>query len=128
MVIAPAPPEAFVLALASGMWNPDEPELAAARMTPVLGWTPTETQAWIDAHWHTIEDILGDGVRNEFHDAAELCSRADIADFARRFDAVNADLIGLAAHHADTEEATYALIAKHDIPQSIAPWLFQHAK
>jgi hypothetical protein len=125
MMSQPDPPEALILALASVMWNPDEPDLAATRMAPVLGWTPSHAQSWIKMHWQMLQDILVDVVMDEFQVAAAQCTRADIADFARRFDALSIDLTELAGEEADTEEATEALIATHGIPQSISPWLFE---
>src|SRR5215207_4476945 len=88
----PPPPEAFVLALASAMWNPGEPDLAAVRMTPVLRWTLDETHAWVMAHWEQLQQMLDDSFDEELLEAADQCSRADVADFARRFDASGTDL------------------------------------
>jgi hypothetical protein len=107
------------------MWNPDQPDLAATRMAPVLGWTPSQSQAWIATHWPTLQDILADVVMEEFQVAAAQCTRAAIADFARRFDALSVDLTELAGEEANSEEASEALIVKHRIPRSIAPWLFE---
>src|SRR6266545_4018497 len=109
----PPPPEAFVLALASAMWNPGEPDLAAVRMAPVLRWTLDETHACVMAHWEQLQQMLDDGFDEELLEAADQCSRADVADFARRFDASGTDLKKRNAKYPAAVGAGFKLIYEH---------------